>query len=112
MKKEKAAEKRKLVELGVIEKPVSKKLAKQGMKTPFNATIVIDLGFDDLMSEKVGLLSLSFLLLILHTLTGVCCVGNQIHVLPVGILLRCEPSLRCSSPNPHHLPQRSNEETT
>ncbi|KAI5481488.1 tRNA (guanine-N1-)-methyltransferase [Pseudohyphozyma bogoriensis] len=52
MRKEKAAEKRKLVELGVIEAPVNKKLAKQRPKTPFNARIVLDLGFDELMNER------------------------------------------------------------
>ncbi|KAM0756171.1 hypothetical protein T439DRAFT_351887 [Meredithblackwellia eburnea MCA 4105] len=54
MKKEKAAQKRKLVELGVIEKPLTKRqqMQQRGPRRPFNARIVIDVGFDDLMNEK------------------------------------------------------------
>ncbi|GAA5894275.1 hypothetical protein JCM5296_004701 [Sporobolomyces johnsonii] len=52
-RKAKAAEKRKLVELGVLEKPDPKK-AKQGKKKlgPHGARVVIDVGFDELMSDK------------------------------------------------------------
>lgn len=56
-KKDKAAEKRKLVELGVIERPVDKRRAKNGPKTPYGARIVIDVGFDDKMTDKVRVFS-------------------------------------------------------
>lgn len=52
-KKEKAAEKRKLVELGVLEKPLSKKTVRQGPKKPWNVRIVVDLDFEGKMTEKV-----------------------------------------------------------
>jgi hypothetical protein len=55
-KKEKAAEKRKLIELGVLEKPVNKK-ANLGPKQPYKARVVIDCAFDDKMTEKVRLAS-------------------------------------------------------
>ncbi|ORY90280.1 guanine-1-methyltransferase-domain-containing protein [Leucosporidium creatinivorum] len=50
MKKEKAAEKRKLIELGVLEKPTNKKA--KGRKEPFKARVVVDCAFDDKMTEK------------------------------------------------------------
>lgn len=55
MKKEKAAEKRKLIELGVLEKPVSKKAmrAERGGIKPFRARVVVDCAFDDKMTDKV-----------------------------------------------------------
>lgn len=52
MKKEKAAEKRKLIELGVLEKPANKKA--KGKKEPFKARVVIDCAFDEKMTEKVN----------------------------------------------------------
>lgn len=53
LRKEKVAEKRKLIELGVIERPISKKAMLSAPRHPFDATVVLDLGFDDLMNEKV-----------------------------------------------------------
>lgn len=52
MKKEKAAEKRKLIELGVLDKPTNKKA--KGRKEPFKARVVVDCAFDDKMTEKVN----------------------------------------------------------
>ncbi|KAK4704199.1 hypothetical protein P7C70_g2007, partial [Phenoliferia sp. Uapishka_3] len=52
MKKVKVAEKRKLIELGVIEKPPPKKQQSTAPKTPYGARVVVDVGFDDKMTEK------------------------------------------------------------
>ncbi|GAA5834923.1 hypothetical protein JCM3766R1_002040 [Sporobolomyces carnicolor] len=56
-KKTKAAEKRKLIEEGVIEKPEPKKRKKgnsdsDGRKVEHGARVVLDVGFDELMNEK------------------------------------------------------------
>lgn len=59
-KKAKAVEKRKLIELGVMEKdsgPDKRKL-KNMKKVYYGAKVVVDLGFDDLMIPKVSLLPL------------------------------------------------------
>lgn len=58
-KKTKAAEKRKLIEEGVIERPEKKQKKKgewnaDGNKIEHGARIVLDVGFDELMNEKVG----------------------------------------------------------
>ena len=55
LRKEKTAEKRKLIELGLLEKPVTKQaaFAELGGRRPFGARVVIDCSFDELMTEKV-----------------------------------------------------------
>lgn len=50
--KAKAAEKRKLIDEGVIQRPPKK--IKQAQKVTYGARVVVDLGFDDLMIDKVG----------------------------------------------------------
>lgn len=56
-KKAKSAEKRKLVELGVIEDAPRmnkrNKAKEQATRVNFGSTVVVDLGFDDLMNDKV-----------------------------------------------------------
>ena len=56
-KKAKALEKRRLIELGLVEKEVGPdKKRLRGMKKVYHgAKIVVDLGFDDLMIPKVRL---------------------------------------------------------
>lgn len=53
--KAKAARKRELAQEARAEEPAGKKkkTAGLGRKKPFNARVVIDLGFDELMTEKV-----------------------------------------------------------
>ena len=54
-KKEKKRERRERVEAGDVdeEEPIRKKQKINGPKQPFSARIVVDLGFDDKMFEKV-----------------------------------------------------------
>ncbi|BGP12229.1 hypothetical protein JCM10213_007487 [Rhodosporidiobolus nylandii] len=51
-KKAKTAEVRRKVAEGLMEKPAPKKKKVSGKQTPHGARIVIDVGFDELMSEK------------------------------------------------------------
>ncbi|KAL8283704.1 hypothetical protein RQP46_005499 [Phenoliferia psychrophenolica] len=51
-KKEKIAEKRKLIELGVLERPVSKRQNGNRPRRPYGARIVVDMGFDEKMTDK------------------------------------------------------------
>jgi tRNA (guanine9-N1)-methyltransferase len=64
-KKTKAAEKRKAIEEGTLEKPESSKKRKKEndsegkKKIEFGARVVLDVGFDELMNEKVRTLFVS-----------------------------------------------------
>lgn len=56
-KKEKRAEKRAMASTGNLDsedhEPEKKRLRKDESTKPFNARVVVDLGFDDLMTDKV-----------------------------------------------------------
>ncbi|GAA5981136.1 hypothetical protein JCM11641_003124 [Rhodosporidiobolus odoratus] len=51
-RKAKSSEVRRMVAEGLMEKPPSKKKKGVGKQTPHGARIVIDMGFDDLMTDK------------------------------------------------------------
>ncbi|GAA5845134.1 hypothetical protein JCM11251_008006 [Rhodosporidiobolus azoricus] len=51
-RKAKAAETRRLVAEGLMEKPASKKKKVVGRQSPYGARVVVDMGFDELMTEK------------------------------------------------------------
>lgn len=51
--KAKAAEKRKLIDEGVLERPAKK--GRQAKRGEYGARVVVDLGFDDLMIDKASI---------------------------------------------------------
>ena len=56
-KKEKNLEKRKLIDAGLLEREdpkKSKKAMRDGVKERFGSRVVIDLGFDDKMTDRVS----------------------------------------------------------
>lgn len=79
-KKRLIAEKRAAGELDEDEE--EKNRCKKRPRIQFGGTVVIDLGFDDKMNEKVGCLRFSFDYL---ETTHVMGLGNQLSVLPAGI---------------------------
>ena len=101
MRKEKKAEKRRLVEeegADPVEIGLQKKRARTESIVPFDATVVIDLSFDDKMSDKVCVMSLS-------TRNGSINVskksGNQVYVHAVGSCLQRQSE--CMSTRQSHL---------
>lgn len=79
-KKRLIAEKRAAGELDEDEEEKNRRTKRPRIQ--FGGTVVIDLGFDDKMNEKVGCLRFSFDYLETTHIMG---LGNQLSVLPAGI---------------------------
>lgn len=93
---------------GEIDEDENKKRRSKKPKLHFDGRVVVDLGFDDKMNEKVGCARPVHILWIVRLLN----LGNKIFMLPVGVHVQCEPKFCISLFTPVHLAQRPHVDPT